>query len=53
MICVKSPAGELGAPRHSGFLMKVYNVAAGNNAEEDLHSAHSGAREPVYQGHSG
>ncbi len=38
--CAKSPAGELGASSHSGFLMKVYNVAAGNKAEEDSQTGH-------------
>lgn len=40
MICAKSPAGEFGVSGHSGFLMKVYNVAAGNNTEEDLQTGH-------------
>lgn len=40
MICAKSPAGELGASDHSGFLMKVYNVAAGNKTEKDSQAGH-------------
>lgn len=42
MICAKSPTGVPRASSHSGFLMKVYNVAAGNKAGEDLQTGHEG-----------